>query len=78
MNVLARGLEVPECRLGTAEEHDHQATRGIVDVDWRRALRSSIFEPCVLTAIDLNQFANAGPSRSWLLDLWRPQPPWQP
>jgi hypothetical protein len=39
--------------------HGHQATRGIVDVDQRRALRRSVFEPAVLTSVDLYKFAEA-------------------
>jgi hypothetical protein len=39
---------------------------------------AAVLKPMMLAAVDLDQFPNACPSHAWLLDLRRPQLPWNP
>src|ERR1700760_3314244 len=71
--VLACGLKISERRLGTGKTHHHQAARRIVDINDRCAHRRAILEPAMLTAVDLDQLAQARTPSSRLLDLRRPQ-----
>ena len=71
-------LKIRKCRLGADEQHHHQSACGVVNVDQRRARRSSILKPPMIAAVDLDQFAKASPATPWLLNLWRPKSPWQP
>jgi len=54
LEVLTGRLKVRKRRLSPTESHDHQAASRIVDIDKRCARRSTVLEPSVVTAVDLN------------------------
>jgi hypothetical protein len=78
LDILARRLEVTERRLGAGEQDMHQSAGGIVDIHQCGTSRRPILEPMMLAAIDLDELAEACTSLSRLLDLRRPQFPWDP
>jgi hypothetical protein len=67
-----RGLEVGEGALAGDEAQVHQAAGGVVDDHQQGALRSAILEPPVLTAIDLDQLAEAIAPMTGLMDALDP------
>lgn len=65
--------EIAECRFAVREMQPHETAGGVIDVDEQRAGRRTLLEPAVITAVDLNQFTDAGAAIAWLIDLWWPQ-----
>ena len=46
----------------------HQATSGVIHIDKQRTTSSTLFEPLIVTAIDLNEFSLAGPAIARLMN----------
>ncbi len=69
LQVRPRGTHVGEGALAFDHLEVHQLTRGIVDEHQKRALRSTVLEPPVLGAIDLNKLAAAVAPVAWLVEL---------
>lgn len=72
LQVGAGGGEVAEGRFGFGEMQVHQLAGCIINEDQQRAGRSTILEPAMIAAIDLDQFAATGTPVAWLIDLGRP------
>lgn len=60
LQVGAGGGEVAEGRFGLGEMQVHQLAGCIINEDQQRAGRSTILEPAMIAAIDLDQFAATG------------------
>src|SRR5690349_19801355 len=69
LEVGPRGFEVREGRLGRHEVQLHQLAGGVVDKYQQRARWRAVFEPRVVAAVDLDQFASAGSTVARLVDL---------
>jgi len=78
LDICPSRLEVTEGRFRCREIDLHQTTRGIVDVDQDRACRPARLEPGVLAPVDLDQFPNASPPISRLMDPRRALLAWHP
>jgi hypothetical protein len=65
-------FEVVESRFRLYEAQLHQPTRRIVHVDEQCASRSPVFEPFMVTAVDLNQLAEARSAMPGLMNATRP------
>ena len=57
--ILAGRLEVVEGRFRLNELQVHQAAGGVVNIDEQGGLRTTVLEPPVLGAIDLNKLTQA-------------------
>jgi hypothetical protein len=68
VEISASGFKVTEGRLRVAEVKLHEPTGGVIHVDKQRATSSTLFEPLMVTAIDLNEFTHAGPAIARLLN----------
>src|SRR2546425_9663931 len=55
------GAEVVERGLDLGEGELHEPARGVVDVHEQRAHGPAVLEPGMLGAVDLDEFAEAGP-----------------
>ena len=65
-------MEIGESRLALDKLEVHQPAGRVIDEHQQRALRSAIFEPPVLAAVDLHQFADALAPVAGLMDLLSP------
>lgn len=72
LQVAPGGLKIGESGLRTDEQKLHQPAGRIINVNEQRAGRTTILEPAMLTAINLDEFFGAGPTRSWLMHTRRP------
>src|SRR5437667_12768422 len=66
------GAEVVERGLDLGEGELHEPAGGVVDVDEQGAHRAAVLEPRMLGAVDLDEFAEAGPPRPRRLAAPRP------
>ena len=62
--------KIAERRLGFTHLELHQLAGRIIDVDQEHALGSAVFEPVVLTAVDLHELAGAITTVARLLDAF--------
>src|SRR5271156_6418987 len=69
VQIGAGRVEISESRLALDELQMHQPAGRIVDKHQQGALRPAVFEPPVLAAVDLDQFANALAPRARLVNL---------
>jgi hypothetical protein len=70
LKVALGGGKVVKSRFAADESQFHERARGVVDVDQQRAARSTIFEPVVVAAVDLNELTEAFSARTrWLRTL---------
>lgn len=64
------GLKIGEGRFRFHKSKLHQTARRIVDVDQCGTGGRRVLEPVMVAAINLDQFAAAGPAITWLLNFW--------
>jgi hypothetical protein len=53
------GVEIVEGRFRVTEVKLHEPAGGVINVDKQRATSSSLFEPLMVAAIDLNELTRA-------------------
>ena len=68
LEVRAHRREVGEGRLRLAEQQPHQGAGGIVHEHQQGAARSTLLEPLVVAAVDLDELAATRPTAPGLLD----------
>ena len=69
LQIGAGRVEVGESRLALDKLQMHQPARRVVNKHQQGALRPAVFEPPMLAAVDLDQFANAVAPRPRLVNL---------
>src|SRR5262249_49755545 len=69
LQIGAGRMEIGKGRLALDKLQMHQPARRIVDKHQQGALRPAVFEPPMLAAIDLDQFADAFAPRPRLVNL---------
>lgn len=72
LQIALGGFKIGESGLRTDEQKLHQPARRIINVNEQCAGRTTLLEPAMLTAINLDEFSGAGPTRSWLMYTRRP------
>ena len=78
LQVAAGCLEVGKARFGGHEAQLHQPAGGVVDEHQQGARWRSLLEPGVITAIDLDELAQAVAAVARLVDLGGALPAWYP
>lgn len=72
IGTYARVAEITtEGRFARGEMHPHQPTGRIIHVHQQRALRGGVFEPAMLTPVDLDQLTQIGPAGTRLINPGR-------
>ena len=69
LQIGAGRLEIGKGRLALDKLQMHQPARRVVDKHQQSALRPAVFEPPMLAAVDLHQFADAFAPRPRLVNL---------
>ena len=73
LHSTSAGASIGESGLRSDEQKLYQPARCIINVNEQCARRTTILEPAMLTAINLNEFSGTGPTRAWLMYTRRPQ-----
>src|SRR5277367_3114905 len=72
LQVGARRIEISKGRLALDKLEVHQSAGRVIDEHQQGALRPAIFEPPMLAAIDLHQFADTVAPVAGLMNLLAP------
>src|ERR1700720_4297829 len=73
LQISAGGMEIGESRLALDKLQMHQPAGRVINEHQQGALRSTIFEPPMLAAIDLHQFADTLAPVAGLMNLLPPR-----